>query len=51
MSTGPSAQPSGAVGCSERATSGTTRRFAGAEGQEGIAAFREKRAARWVPTD
>jgi methylglutaconyl-CoA hydratase len=24
-------------------------RFAGEEGQEGIAAFREKRAARWVP--
>jgi methylglutaconyl-CoA hydratase len=25
--------------------------FAGEEGQEGIAAFREKRPARWVPTD
>jgi methylglutaconyl-CoA hydratase len=29
----------------------SARRFAGDEGQEGIAAFREKRAARWVPTD
>jgi methylglutaconyl-CoA hydratase len=27
----------------------SARRFAGAEGQEGIAAFREKRPARWVP--
>jgi methylglutaconyl-CoA hydratase len=26
-------------------------RFAGEEGQEGIAAFREKRSARWVPND
>jgi methylglutaconyl-CoA hydratase len=28
----------------------SARFFAGEEGQEGIAAFREKRAARWVPT-
>jgi methylglutaconyl-CoA hydratase len=28
----------------------SARYFAGEEGQEGIAAFREKRAARWVPT-
>jgi methylglutaconyl-CoA hydratase len=27
----------------------SARRFAGEEGQEGIAAFREKRPARWVP--
>jgi methylglutaconyl-CoA hydratase len=27
----------------------SARRFAGEEGQEGIAAFREKRAARWIP--
>ena len=27
----------------------SARRFAGEEGQEGIAAFREKRSARWVP--
>jgi methylglutaconyl-CoA hydratase len=27
----------------------SARRFAGEEGQEGMAAFREKRAARWVP--
>jgi len=29
----------------------SARRFAGDEGQEGIAAFREKRPARWIPTD
>jgi methylglutaconyl-CoA hydratase len=29
----------------------SARFFAGEEGQEGIAAFREKRPARWVPTD
>ena len=29
----------------------SARFFAGEEGQEGIAAFREKRAARWVPAD
>lgn len=29
----------------------SARFFAGDEGQEGIAAFREKRPARWVPTD
>jgi methylglutaconyl-CoA hydratase len=29
----------------------SARFFAGEEGQEGIAAFREKRAARWVPTE
>jgi methylglutaconyl-CoA hydratase len=29
----------------------SARFFAGAEGQEGIAAFREKRPARWVPTE
>jgi methylglutaconyl-CoA hydratase len=29
----------------------SARFFAGDEGQEGIAAFREKRAARWVPID
>ncbi len=28
----------------------SARFFAGEEGQEGIAAFREKRPARWVPT-
>jgi methylglutaconyl-CoA hydratase len=28
----------------------SARAFAGADGQEGIAAFREKRPARWVPT-
>jgi methylglutaconyl-CoA hydratase len=28
----------------------SARYFAGAEGQEGIAAFREKRPARWVPS-
>jgi methylglutaconyl-CoA hydratase len=28
----------------------STRFFAGDEGQEGIASFREKRPARWVPT-
>jgi alkaline phosphatase D len=29
----------------------SARFFAGEEGQEGIAAFREKRPARWVPTE
>jgi methylglutaconyl-CoA hydratase len=29
----------------------SARFFAGADGQEGIAAFREKRPARWVPAD
>jgi methylglutaconyl-CoA hydratase len=29
----------------------SARFFAGEEGQEGIASFREKRPARWVPTD
>jgi methylglutaconyl-CoA hydratase len=29
----------------------SARRFAGEEGQEGIAAFREKRPARWVPVN
>jgi methylglutaconyl-CoA hydratase len=29
----------------------SARFFAGADGQEGIAAFREKRPARWVPVD
>jgi methylglutaconyl-CoA hydratase len=29
----------------------SARRFAGEEGQEGMAAFREKRRARWVPAD
>jgi methylglutaconyl-CoA hydratase len=29
----------------------SAHRFAGEEGQEGIAAFREKRPARWVPQD
>jgi len=29
----------------------SARRFAGEEGQEGIAAFREKRPARWIPAD
>nr|WP_235928026.1 enoyl-CoA hydratase-related protein [Goekera deserti] len=29
----------------------SARFFAGEEGQEGMAAFREKRPARWVPTD
>jgi methylglutaconyl-CoA hydratase len=29
----------------------SARYFAGVEGQEGIASFREKRAARWIPTD
>jgi methylglutaconyl-CoA hydratase len=28
----------------------SARAFAGEEGQEGIAAFREKRPARWVPS-
>lgn len=28
----------------------SARFFAGEEGQEGIAAFREKRPARWVPS-
>jgi methylglutaconyl-CoA hydratase len=29
----------------------SARFFAGEEGQEGIASFREKRPARWVPAD
>ena len=29
----------------------SARYFASEEGQEGIASFREKRPARWVPTD
>ena len=29
----------------------SARFFAGEEGQEGIAAFREKRPARWVPSE
>jgi methylglutaconyl-CoA hydratase len=29
----------------------SARFFASEEGQEGIASFREKRPARWVPTD
>ena len=32
------------------ATAQSARHFASEEGQEGIAAFREKRPARWVPT-
>jgi methylglutaconyl-CoA hydratase len=29
----------------------SAKHFAGAEGQEGIAAFREKRTPNWVPAD
>lgn len=40
----------GLRGSTEELLELSARFFAGAEGQEGIAAFREKRPARWVPT-